>query len=81
MLHTCLECRLLFAKLVAAQKEQLSQRREREKVAAVPFAERLRSMGGTEWEQMLEAQRSPRSTEAFRKLRHHQLNCHAGRHF
>ena len=81
MPQPCDECRLLIAELVAAQKTQMNEAREREKTAAVPFAERLRKMTDAEWNQMMEAQRSPSYTEAARKLRHHQLTRHAGQFF
>jgi hypothetical protein len=81
MRQPCDECRLLRAELFEALKTQWRHDREREENAPVPFAERLREMTGAEWDEVAQAKSSSKSAAAYRKLRHHQLLCHGGRHF
>jgi len=81
MRQPCEECRLLRVELFEALKNQRRSDREREENASVPFAERLRKMTDTEWDEIAQAKSSSKSAAAYRKLRHHQLLCHGGRHF
>jgi hypothetical protein len=69
----CQECLLIAKEMSRAVKASIGEARDREKRELIPFAERLKKMTETEWNQIAEDFASSRVAEVRRRALHHQL--------